>query len=214
MAIVNTLKIFYRKRIPFHVHHKLPLPVLISQPSNQGLSLTPNVNANTGIVNWIINNGTSATQYVVIYRGAIFSDFVVQPYPFGNAYYPDYAGQINGQTISVPIQNLNNIQPYSLGMINNSIVAFVFQVPPNSQLSIAEAGFNGVQQLLYTLVPVIPDKLHRYIVFWELSQYFDYVLQTGFQVTPVYLPWFVTMYNFKTNVSMDTAYTNFVLRVG
>ena len=213
MAIIHKLKIFYRQRIPFHIHHKLPKPVLISNPSAQGLTLSANVDQNNGIVNWVITNGTSETKYVVIYRGAVFDNFTVEPYPFGNAYYPDYAGIICGKTVSFPIQNLNNIPPYSLGMINNKIVAFVFQVPPNSQLTVAEGGFNGVKQLIYNLVEVTPEKLHTYLVFWCLFQWFDYMLQTGFNVTPVTLPWVVKIYNFTTNVSMPTAFPNLVIKV-
>jgi len=213
MTIIHKLKIFYRQRIPFHIHHKLPKPILISNPSAQGLTLSANVDQSNGIVNWVVTNGTSETKYVVIYRGAVFDNFTVEPYPFGNAYYPDYAGKICGQTVSFPIQNLNNIPPYSLGMINNKIVAFVFQVPPNSQLTVAEGGFNGVKQLIYTLVEVTPEKLHTYLVFWCLFQWFDYMAQTGFNVTPVTLPWVVKMYNFTTNVNMPTAFPNLVIKV-
>lgn len=213
MAIIHKLKIFYRKRIPFHIHTKLPKPILIASQQQGGLTLNPVVDQNNGIVHWVITNGTNETKYVVIYRGAIFEDFTVQPYPFGNAYYPVYAGKICGQTASYPIQNLNNIPPYSLGMINNKIVAFVFQVPPNSQLSIAEGGFNGVKQLIYTLIEVKPEKLHTYIIFWCIMQWIDYMLQTGYNATPVTLPWITRMYNFTTNVSMEIAYPNLVIKV-
>ena len=212
MTVAYKLKL-QKKRIPFHVHTRLPQPVIAQSSGTGGLTLSAQVDQSQGIVYWIIDNSTSQTKYAVIYRGAVFSDFTVEPYPFGNAYYPDYAGQIMGQTVSIPIQSLSNIPPYSLGMINNNIVAFVFQVPPNSQLKIAEGGFCGVKQLIYTIVEVQPDKPHTYIIFWCIWQWLDYEAQTGYSVSPVPWPWIVKMYNFTTNVSMEKAFPNFVIKV-
>jgi len=196
------------KKVRPFIHHMLKPS--ISSYSNNDVSLTPQYQGCT--VNWIINNGTSQTKYFVIYRGATFPNFTIGPYPFGNAYWVDYAGQIQGQTVSYPITSLNNIQPYSLGMINNSFIAFVFQVPPNSSLTVPEGGFSGATQLMYMLVEVTPDNLYPYIVFWQLQQYFDYVLQTGYSVVPVSYPYVASMYNFKTNVRMNPEFIDPVIK--
>lgn len=206
--MVNLPKIS-KVRIPY-VHHLLKPK--ISTSTSTSVTLTPVYDANNGIVNWIIDNGTPSVKYFVIYRGAVVGGYTIRPYPFGNAFWPDYLGSIEGQTISAPITSLNNIQPYSIGVINNSLVAFVFQLQPYTTLQVPEGGFTGLQQLSYTLVEVTPDKLNPYIIFWSWSQYFDYVLQTGFSTTPVSWPYVASIYNFNTSFSMSPEFQDIILK--
>lgn len=183
----------------------------IYQSASSSLTLIPQYDPINGIVFWFIDNPTPTTQYVVIYRGAILSGIRINPYPFGNAFWVDYMGVINGQRVSTPITSLNSIPPYSIGMINNHIPAFVFQVPPRTVLAVPEGGFQGLQELFYTLIPVVPDRLRFYVIFWSPNHYLAYVQQTQYNVKPVSFPYVGWLYNFNTQYSLSPAFHDLVI---
>lgn len=174
--------------------------------SSQNLYISYEYNQNTGVVTWILGNGTPQTQYLGIMRGAILGNTYVPPYYFGSAFWPDYLGTINGQRVSSVITNLTNIQPYSLASINNRFIGFVFAVPPFSEIHVQEGGFNNLVSLTYQLVTLTPTGLNSYLVFWNPLQWWLYSQQTNYNVMPVPNPYAVSMYNFNANIKVTPAF--------
>lgn len=211
--MLSNSSLFKRVKAPY-INHETRYRVATAPSTSLSTSivLTPQYDSNSGTVTWVIDNPTPYVQYVVIYRGAIIEGTQIGPYPFGNAFWVDYMGSIQGQTVSTPITSLSNIPEYSIGMINNHIPAFVFLLQPKTKLSVPEGGFNGLQQLFYTPISVTPDKLRSYIIFWSILQYTLYVMQTQYNTRPVAFPYIGSMYNFNTQYKIDPAFNDLVLR--
>jgi len=104
-----------------------------------------------GEVQWILVNKTYEKKYVSLLRGAVLEiqgqNYAIPMYIFGEAYADVYFA--NG--LSSYINDLNNVPLYSLAILKSpsgqSIVGFVFALPPKGVLIVPEYGFVGLKSL-------------------------------------------------------------------
>jgi len=154
-----------------------------------------------GQVTWIMVNKTNTTLYVSLLRGASLNingqNATVPSYVFGNAFAEVYFA--NG--LSSYINDLNNIPLYSLAVLKSpsgqTIVAFVFALPPNSVISAPEYGFVGLQSLNGQLLEVTPENDNLYAIIYDYVEIMEYEQEAGVQVQAPPDPYAVYSYQFS-----------------
>jgi len=152
-------------------------------------------------VQWILVNKTYEKKYVSLLRGAVLEiqgqTYAIPKYIFGNAYGDIYFA--NG--LSSYISNLNEIPIYSLAILKapsgQSIIGFVFALPPKGVLVVPEYGFVGLQSLEAELEEVSPESLNLYVIIYDYAEVIEYEQQTGLQVQAPPDPYAVFSYQFK-----------------
>jgi len=156
-----------------------------------------------GEVQWVLVNKTYDKKYVSLLRGAVLEiqgqTYAIPKYIFGNAFAEVYfANQLSSY-----ISNLNNIPLYSLAILKSSsgqsIVGFVFVLPPKGVLIVPEYGFYGLQSLEAELLEVSPGNLNLYVIIYDYSEIIEYEQQTGLQVQAPPDPYAVFSYQFNIN---------------
>jgi len=154
-----------------------------------------------GQVTWIMVNKTNTTLYVSLLRGASLNingqNATVPSYVFGNAFAEVYFA--NG--LSSYINDLNNIPLYSLAVLKSpsgqTIVGFVFALPPNSVVSAPEYGFVGLQSLNGQLLEVTPENDNLYAIIYDFVEIMEYEQEAGVQVQAPPDPYAVYSYQFS-----------------
>jgi len=154
-----------------------------------------------GQVTWIMVNKTDTTLYVSLLRGASLNingqNATVPSYVFGNAFAEVYFA--NG--LSSYINDLNNIPLYSLAVLKSpsgqTIVGFVFALPPNSVVSAPEYGFIGLQSLNGQLLEVTPENDNLYAIIYDFVEIMEYEQEAGVQVQAPPDPYAVYSYQFS-----------------
>jgi len=154
-----------------------------------------------GQVTWIMVNKTNTTLYVSLLRGAELNidgqNATVPSYVFGNAFAEVYFA--NG--LSSYINDLNNIPLYSLAILKSpsgqTIVGFVFALPPNSVISAPEYGFVGLQSLNGQLLEVTPENDNLYAIIYDFVEIMEYEQEAGVQVQAPPDPYAVYSYQFS-----------------
>ena len=154
-----------------------------------------------GQVTWIMVNKTNTTLYVSLLRGASLNingqNATVPSYVFGNAFAEVYFA--NG--LSSYINDLNNIPLYSLAVLKSpsgqTIVAFVFALPPNSVISAPEYGFVGLQSIDGQLLEVTPENDNLYAIIYDYVEIMEYEQEAGVQVQAPPDPYAVYSYQFS-----------------
>jgi hypothetical protein len=154
-----------------------------------------------GQVTWIMVNKTDTTLYVSLLRGASLNindqNATVPSYIFGNAFAEVYFA--NG--LSSYINDLNNIPLYSLAVLKSpsgqTIVGFVFVLPPNSVISAPEYGFIGLQSLNGQLLEVTPENDNLYAIIYDYAEIIEYEQEAGVQVQAPPDPYAVYSYQFS-----------------
>jgi len=148
-----------------------------------------------GEVVWVMENTTDQDQYVILLRGATFSEGEVPQYIFGDAFAEVYYA--NG--LSQFITSLNDIPLYSLAIIqygNNNYVGFVFYLKAKSTLNVPEYGFNNVQSLSGQLIPVQPQGQSIFAIVYNYSETYEYEEESGINVSMPPDPYAVQSYLF------------------
>jgi hypothetical protein len=172
---------------------------LLYQDSNVALYYT--YDQSQGQVTWIMVNKTNTTLYVSLLRGASLNingqNYTVPSYIFGNAFAEVYFD--NG--LSSYINDLNNIPLYSLAVLKSSsgqtIVGFVFALPPNGVISAPEYGFVGLQSLNGQLLEVTPGSDNLYAIIYDYAEILEYEQEAGVQVQAPPDPYAVYSYEFS-----------------
>jgi len=172
---------------------------LLYQDSNVALYYT--YDQSQGEVTWIMVNKTDTTLYVSLLRGASLNingqNAIVPSYVFGNAFAEVYFA--NG--LSSYINDLNNIPLYSLAILKSpsgqTIVGFVFALPPNSVTSVPEYGFIGLQSLNGQLLEVTPGSDNLYAIIYDYAEILEYEQEAGVQVQAPPDPYAVYSYRFS-----------------
>jgi len=152
-------------------------------------------------VQWILVNKTYDKKYVSLLRGAILyiqgQTYAIPKYVFGNAFADVYFG--NG--LSSYINNLNDVPLYSLAVLNSpsgqSIVGFVFSLPPKGVVIVPEYGFVGLQKLEAELLEVNPDNSNLYVLLYDYAEILEYEEEAGVPVRSPPDPYAVFSYQFK-----------------
>jgi len=152
-------------------------------------------------VQWILVNKTYDKKYVSLLRGAILyiqgQTYAIPKYVFGNAFADVYFG--NG--LSSYINNLNDVPLYSLAVLNSpsgqSIVGFVFALPPKGIVIVPEYGFVGLQKLEAELLEVNPDNSNLYVLLYDYAEILEYEEEAGVPVRSPPDPYAVFSYQFK-----------------
>jgi len=148
-------------------------------------------------------NKTNTTLYISLLRGASLNingqNATVPSYVFGNAFAEVYFA--NG--LSSYINDLNNIPLYSLAILKSSsgqtIVGFVFALPPNGVISAPEYGFVGLQSLNGQLLEVTPGSDNLYAIIYDYAEILEYEQEAGVQVQAPPDPYAVYSYQFSIN---------------
>jgi len=156
-----------------------------------------------GQVTWIMVNKTNTTLYVSLLRGAELNidgqNATVPSYIFGNAFSEVYFA--NG--LSSYINDLNNIPLYSLAVLKTpsgqTIIGFVFALPPNSVISAPEYGFVGLQSLNGQLLEVTPENDNLYVIIYDYAEIMEYEQEAGVQVQAPPDPY--AIYSYQFNIS-------------
>ena len=156
-----------------------------------------------GEVQWVLVNKTYDSKYVSLLRGAILEiqgqTYAIPKYIFGNAFAEVYFAN----SLSSYISNLNNIPLYSLAILKSpsgqSIVGFVFVLPPKGVLVVPEYGFYGLKSLEAELLEVNPENLNLYVIIYDYAEIIEYEQQTGLHVQAPPDPYAVFSYQFKIN---------------
>jgi len=154
-----------------------------------------------GQVTWIMVNKTDTTLYVSLLRGAELNingqNATVPSYVFGNAFAEVYFA--NG--LSSYINDLNDIPLYSLAVLKSpsgqTIVGFVFVLPPSSVVSAPEYGFIGLQSLNGQLLEVTPENDNLYAIIYDFVEIMEYEQEAGVQVQAPPDPYAVYSYQFS-----------------
>jgi len=152
-------------------------------------------------VQWILVNKTYEKKYVSLLRGAVLEiqgqTYAIPKYIFGEAYADVYFG--NG--LSSYINDLNNVPLYSLAILKassgQSIVGFVFALPPKGVLIVPEYGFVGLQSLEAELLEVKPENLNLYVIIYDYAEIIEYEQESCMQVQAPPDPYAVFSYQFK-----------------
>jgi hypothetical protein len=152
-------------------------------------------------VQWILVNKTYEKKYVSLLRGAVLEiqgqTYAIPKYIFGNAFADVYFG--NG--LSSYINDLNNVSLYSLAILKapsgQSIVGFVFALPPKGVLIVPEYGFVGLQSLEAELLEVKPENLNLYVIIYDYAEIIEYEQESCMQVQAPPDPYAVFSYQFK-----------------
>jgi hypothetical protein len=118
-------------------------------------------------------------------------------YIFGEAYADVYFA--NG--LSSYINDLNNVPLYSLAILKSpsgqSIVGFVFALPPKGILIVPEYGFVGLKSLEAQLLEVKPENLNLYAIIYDYTEIIEYEQESCTQVQAPPDPYSVFSYQFK-----------------
>jgi hypothetical protein len=154
-----------------------------------------------GEVQWVLVNKTYTQKYVSLLRGAVLEiqgqTYAIPKYIFGNAFAEVYFAN----NLSSYISNLNDIPLYSLAILKSpsgqSIVGFVFSLPPKGVLVVPEYGFYGLQSLEAELLEVSPGNLNLYVIIYDYAEIIEYEQQTGLQVQAPPDPYAVFSYQFN-----------------
>jgi len=152
-------------------------------------------------VQWILVNKTYDKKYVSLLRGAVLykqgQTYAIPKYVFGNAFAEVYFGN----SLSTYINNLNDVPLYSLAVLNSpsgqSIVGFVFALPPKGIVIVPEYGFVGLKSLEAELLEVIPDNSNLYVILYDYAEVLEYEGQTGIPVRSPPDPYAIFSYQFK-----------------
>jgi len=154
-----------------------------------------------GEVQWILVNKTYEKKYVSLLRGAVLEiqgqTYSIPEYIFGNAFAEVYFAN----SLSSYISNLNDIPLYSLAILKapsgQSIVGFVFALPPKGVLVVPEYGFTGLQSLEAELLEVSPENLNLYIIIYDYAEIIEYEMESCTRVQAPPDPYAVFSYQFK-----------------
>jgi len=154
-----------------------------------------------GEVQWVLVNKTYEKKYVSLLRGAILEiqgqTYAIPMYIFGNAYADVYFG--NG--LSSYISDLNHVPLYSLAILKSpsgqSIVGFVFALPPKGVVITSEYGFIGLKSIEAELLEVIPENLNMYLIFYDHNEVISYEDASGVKVQAPPNPYTVLSFQFK-----------------
>ena len=165
---------------------------------------------------WMFFNRTDTPREYALWRGTA----AVSPYWFGNAFYPDYLGDIDGQQLAYPLTQLvpNPQNPYSLGMLNNQAVTFVFVVPAQAALGVLEGGFIGDPPTIYQGYPATPKGIQTFCAFWNQAQYLLYVLEINagspqsVTVVPTANPLTFTAYSFSVGTGVNNLFPTLTMK--
>jgi len=155
----------------------------------------------SGEVQWVLVNKTYEKKYVSLLRGAVLEiqgqNYAIPMYIFGEAYADVYFA--NG--LSSYINDLNNVPLYSLAILKSpsgqSIVGFVFVLPPKGVLIVPEYGFVGLQSLEAELLEVEPENLNLYAIIYDYAEIIEYEQESCTQVQAPPDPYAVFSYQFK-----------------
>jgi len=154
-----------------------------------------------GEVQWILVNKTYEKKYVSLLRGAILEiqgqTYAIPKYIFGEAFADVYFG--NG--LSSYISDLNNVPLYSLAILKSpsgqSIVGFVFVLPPKGIIIAPEYGFVGLESLEAELLEVKPENLNLYAIIYDYAEIIEYEQEACVQVQAPPDPYAVFSYQFR-----------------
>jgi len=152
-------------------------------------------------VQWILVNKTYDKKYVSLLRGAVLEihgqTYAVPKYVFGNAYADVYFAN----SLSSYVNNLNEVPLYSLAVLKSpsgqSIVGFVFALPPKGILIVPEYGFVGLKSIEAELLEVKPENLNLYVVIYDYAEVLEYEQESGVQVQAPPDPYAVFSYQFR-----------------
>ena len=152
-------------------------------------------------VQWILVNKTYDKKYVSLLRGAVLEihgqTYAVPKYVFGNAYADVYFAN----SLSSYVNNLNEVPLYSLAVLKSpsgqSIVGFVFALPPKGILIVPEYGFVGLKSIEAELLEVKPENLNLYVVIYDYAEVLEYEQESGMQVQAPPDPYAVFSYQFR-----------------
>jgi len=161
---------------------------------NNGLILKYKIYPDEAVI-WVMENVTNQDQYVILLRGAIFPEYQILPYIFGDAFAEVYYANQLSQFIT----SLDNIPIYSLAIIqygNNYYIGFVFYLKAHSTLYVPEYGFNNVQSLQGQLIPVQPQGQSLFAIVYNYSEKYYYEEESGINVNMPPDPYAVQSYLF------------------
>ena len=152
-------------------------------------------------VQWILVNKTYDKKYVSLLRGAVLEiqgrTYAVPKYVFGNAYADVYFAN----SLSSYINNLNEVPLYSLAILKShsgqSIIGFVFALPPKGILIVPEYGFVGLKSIEAELLEVKPENLNLYVVIYDYAEVLEYEQESGVSVQAPPDPYAVFSYQFR-----------------
>ena len=152
-------------------------------------------------VQWVLVNKTYDRKYVSLLRGAVLymqgQTYAIPKYIFGNAFADVYFGN----SMSSYINNLNDVPLYSLAVLNSpsgqSIVGFVFALPPKGIVIVPEYGFVGLKSLEAELLEVSPENPNLYVILYDYAEVFEYEEEAGVPVRSPPDPYAVFSYQFK-----------------
>ena len=145
--------------------------------SPPGLNLTWSVDNEEGAVNWTISNNTNQTVSVGLYRGVPNYSPI---YFFGGAFNMVYlANNMVSPCTSIEQEFCLGIYSF-LGMMK--FPAFVFNLRPQSGVSIKEYGFPPNPQIIAALVPLRPLKQVNALVYYDPNLPQEYMQITGLRV--------------------------------
>jgi len=152
-------------------------------------------------VQWILVNKTHDNKYVSLLRGAVLEiqgqTYSIPKYIFGNAFADVYFAN----SLSSYVSNLNEIPLYSLAILKDisgqSMVGFVFALPPKGVIIVPEYGFVGLKSLEAELLEVNPENLNLYAIIYDYAEIIEYEQETGVQVQSPPDPYAVFSYQFK-----------------
>jgi len=155
----------------------------------------------SGEVQWVLVNKTYDKKYVSLLRGAVLQiqgqTYSIPEYIFGNAFADVYFAN----DLSSYINNLNDVPLYSLAILKSpsgqSIVGFVFVLPPKGVIIVPEYGFVGLQSLEAELLEVNPENLNLYVIIYDYAEIIEYEEEAGVQVQAPPDPYVVSSYQFN-----------------
>ncbi len=202
--------------IPKVTHYALDAEELQTENGLQGDLTWRWFDQSDGVVEWIFLNRTAIPREYALWRGTA----AVSPYWFGNAFYPVYLGEVDGQRLAYPLTKLvpNAENPYSLAMLNNQAVAFVFVVPPQASLGILEGGFVDDPPTVYQGYPATTKGIHTFCVYWNQAQYLLYFLEVNaaspqpVTVVPVTDPLTLTAHSFSVSAGVSNLFPTITLK--
>jgi len=161
---------------------------------NNGLVLKYKIYPDEAII-WVMENTADQDKYVILLRGAVFPEYQILPYIFGDAFAEVYYA--NG--LSQFIKSLNDIPMYSLAVIqygDSRHIGFVFHLKAYSVLRVPEYVNYNVEDVTGQLIPVQPQGKKTFIIFYNSSEKRFYRQVSGFNVRMPFNPYIVRSYLF------------------